>query len=126
MLEQHRHQLSLHETPDLFVDADEVRLTQIISNLLTNAARYTPAKGRIELHTARDGDQAAIRVVDNGRGMDARLLANADLEAELRQLAKTFDDRRSRRAFGAVDEALTALERNASPKLVADWLILQL
>jgi DNA polymerase-3 subunit delta' len=57
---------------------------------------------------------------------DPRLLANADLEVELRHLANIFDDRRSRRAFGAVDEALTALERNASPKLVADWLILQL
>jgi DNA polymerase-3 subunit delta' len=57
---------------------------------------------------------------------DARLLANADLETELRRLADGFDARRSRRAFTAVDEALTALERNASPKLVADWLVLQL
>jgi DNA polymerase-3 subunit delta' len=57
---------------------------------------------------------------------DTRLLANADLESELRKLASAFDDKRSRRAFGAVDEALSALERNASPKLVADWLVLQL
>ena len=57
---------------------------------------------------------------------DIRLLANADLEDELRKLAGAFDAKRSRRAFGAVDEALTALERNASPKLVADWLVLQL
>jgi len=57
---------------------------------------------------------------------DTRLLANADLEVELRRLASAFDDRRSRRAFAAVDEALAALERNASPKIVADWLVLQL
>lgn len=57
---------------------------------------------------------------------DARLLANADLEVELRQLADGFDARRSRQAFAAVDAALTALERNASPKLVADWVVLQL
>ncbi|MGH9257418.1 MAG: ATP-binding protein, partial [Vicinamibacterales bacterium] len=59
---------------------------------------------------------------------DARLLANADLEAELRRLASAFDARRSSRAFAAVDEALAALEhpRNASPKIVADWLVLQL
>lgn len=57
---------------------------------------------------------------------DTRLLANADLHTELRQLAERFDARRSRQAFAAVDAALTALERNASPKLVADWLVLQL
>lgn len=57
---------------------------------------------------------------------DARLLANADLEVELQRLANAFDDRRSCRAFAVVDEALTALERNASPKLVADWFVLQL
>lgn len=57
---------------------------------------------------------------------DTRLLANADLESQLRQLVPAFDGRRSRQAFAAVDEALTALERNASPKLVADWLVLQL
>ena len=57
---------------------------------------------------------------------DTRLLANADLEAELRRLAPAFDDARWRHAFGAVDEALTALQRNASPKIVADWLVLRL
>ena len=57
---------------------------------------------------------------------DTRLLANADLETELRHLADGFDAKRSRQAFAAVDAALTALERNASPKLVADWLVLQL
>jgi DNA polymerase III subunit delta' len=57
---------------------------------------------------------------------DTQLLANADLEGELRRQAAAFDDRRSRRAFAAVDEALAALGRNASPKTVADWLVLQL
>jgi DNA polymerase-3 subunit delta' len=57
---------------------------------------------------------------------DTRLLANADLEIELRRLADAFDARRSRKAFAAVDAALAALERNASPKLVADWVVLRL
>ena len=57
---------------------------------------------------------------------DARLLANADLEADLSRLTSAFDGGRSMRAFTAVDQALAALERNASPKLVADWLVLQL
>ena len=57
---------------------------------------------------------------------DARTLANADLQAELSRLVPAFDSGRSMRAFSAVDQALAALERNASPKLVADWLVLQL
>jgi DNA polymerase III subunit delta' len=59
-------------------------------------------------------------------GAEPRLLANSDLERELRALAQAFDEERARRAFVAADEALGALERNASPKLVADWLVLQL
>ena len=59
-------------------------------------------------------------------GGDPRLLANADLQPALRRLATAFDGDRTGRAFAAVDEALGALERNASPKVVADWLVLQL
>lgn len=53
-------------------------------------------------------------------------LANADLAAPLGALSRAFDADRACRGFGAIDEALRALERNASPKLVADWLVLQL
>jgi DNA polymerase-3 subunit delta' len=59
-------------------------------------------------------------------GGDRRMLGNVDLERPLASLAHTFDARRSMAAFAAVDEALAALERNASPKVVADWLVLQL
>jgi DNA polymerase III subunit delta' len=57
---------------------------------------------------------------------DARMLANADLQDALERLASAYDSTRSMRAFTAVDEALGALERNASPKVVADWLVLQM
>ena len=57
---------------------------------------------------------------------DTRSLANADLQADLGRLTDAFDSERSRRAFVAVDRALGALDRNASPKIVADWLVLQL
>jgi len=53
-------------------------------------------------------------------------LANADLRVELTRLSAAFDGDRVTRAFGAVDRALAALERNAGPKVVADWLALQL
>ena len=59
-------------------------------------------------------------------GADARSLANADLQPNLETLTSAFDGERSMRAFTAVDRALGALERNASPKVVADWLVLQL
>ncbi len=52
--------------------------------------------------------------------------ANADLADELSVLSHGYDARRSERGFMAVDEALAALERNSSPKVVADWLALEL
>lgn len=57
---------------------------------------------------------------------DSRLLANVDLEPDLQRLAGAFDSHRSRRAFAAVDEALVALDANVNPKVVTNWLVLQL
>jgi DNA polymerase-3 subunit delta' len=57
---------------------------------------------------------------------DRAVLANADLTLQLEPLARVYTGERSMRAYTAVDEALGALERNASPKVVADWLVLQL
>ena len=54
------------------------------------------------------------------------VLANPDLTSELKSLAGPFQHGRAVRAFAAVERALGALERNASPKVVADWLSLQL
>ena len=57
---------------------------------------------------------------------DAGVLANADLRPISRRCRARYDANRSVRAYAAVDEALAALERNASAKVVADWLVLQL
>ena len=57
---------------------------------------------------------------------DSRTLANADLQPQLQSLLKSFDRDRTLRAFSAVDRALWALDRNASPKIVADWVSLQI
>ena len=57
---------------------------------------------------------------------DERGLANADLKPLLARLSKAFDGERTLRAFSAIDRALDALDRNASPKIVADWVALQL
>jgi len=87
----------------------------------------TPAEERSRLATCLRSLSSLLRDVGViATQADARLLANADLEAELRRLAPAFDEERWRNAFAAVDEALAALQRNASPKIVADWLVLRL
>lgn len=57
---------------------------------------------------------------------DPRSLANADLQTTLQRLQRTFDRERALHAFSAVDRALAALDRNASPKVVADWFAFQI
>ena len=59
-------------------------------------------------------------------GADQRVLANPLLTDDLSTLASAFAGDRARAAFGAVDRALTALERNAGTKVVAEWLAVQL
>jgi PAS domain S-box-containing protein len=69
------HRLFVSLPPDLlFVDGDAVRLTQIVSNVLNNAVKYTPAGGEIHLSAERHGGQVEIRVRDNGQGIKAALL----------------------------------------------------
>jgi DNA polymerase III subunit delta' len=57
---------------------------------------------------------------------DERCLANGDLRPLLERLQRSFDSDRVVRAFLAVDRALAALDRNASPKIVADWVAFQI
>lgn len=50
-------------------EADEVRLDQIATNLLSNASKYTPQGGKIEFSGAREGSEVVLRCKDNGRGI---------------------------------------------------------
>ena len=54
--------------------ADPVRLAQVLSNLLTNAAKYTDRGGRIELEARRTGGELTIAVRDNGIGISAEMM----------------------------------------------------
>ena len=69
---RHTLVISVPEDP-LYIQGDPVRLTQVIGNLLTNAAKYTDEGGRIELAVERESgpglEHAVIRVTDNGRGI---------------------------------------------------------
>lgn len=62
------------EAPSACVEGDRARLVQVVANLLGNAARYTPAGGRIELSLHASEGVATLRVSDNGQGIEARLL----------------------------------------------------
>jgi signal transduction histidine kinase len=65
---KHRLEISLPGEA-LWLEGDPVRLAQILSNLLNNAAKYTPDGGRIRLGACREGESAVISVSDNGRGI---------------------------------------------------------
>jgi PAS domain S-box-containing protein len=58
----------------VWLEADAVRLSQVIANLLTNAAKYTEPGGRIDLAAERVGDEAVVRVSDTGIGIEPELL----------------------------------------------------
>lgn len=59
---------------DAWVDGDAVRLEQVMTNLVTNAIKYTPAGGRIEIAVGPRGDRAAFEVKDAGIGIPPALL----------------------------------------------------
>jgi PAS domain S-box-containing protein len=79
LIEQRRHELSVAVEPGLIVSADRSRLAQVVSNLLTNAAKYTEPCGQIAIDVRRvvadGGSEAAsqprvvIRVRDDGVGI---------------------------------------------------------
>jgi PAS domain S-box-containing protein len=59
----------------VWLEVDAMRIAQVISNLLANAARFTPAGGRIELRAHSDGESVRISVTDNGIGIARDSLA---------------------------------------------------
>ncbi|MDQ8027396.1 MAG: hybrid sensor histidine kinase/response regulator [Brevundimonas sp.] len=71
-----RHSLTIDGPSEpAWVTADFTRLSQILSNLLTNAAKYTPPQGRIEVATRLEPDRVVISVSDNGVGIPLDLQA---------------------------------------------------
>jgi len=69
----HRLEISV-SNESLLLDADPVRLAQVVGNLLTNAAKYTEANGRIWLTAERVGGEAVLKVRDSGIGIAPDML----------------------------------------------------
>lgn len=104
LLDEAGHELilSLPSEP-LTLDGDPVRLTQIVSNLLNNAAKYTEGSGTIWLSLRREGGEAAISVRDTGTGIPADMLPRVfDLFTQV--------DRHSERARGGLGIGLTLVK----------------
>ena len=97
------HVVNLETTP-VWVDADVIRIEQIISNLVSNALRYTPAGGTITIRVSRDNGFAVLTVEDTGVGMPPHLLSRIfDLFVQ--------GERRLERTQGGLGIGLTLVRR---------------
>jgi two-component system, chemotaxis family, CheB/CheR fusion protein len=75
MIASHRHTLNFDRPADpLPMQGDPVRISQVVENLLTNAAKYTPDGGQISISLRRDGDRILLGVRDNGQGIPVKML----------------------------------------------------
>ena len=75
IMDEHGHEFSIMPQPNaLIVEGDPTRLLQIIENLLTNAAKYTPRGGKITVEVRKRRAFCELCVRDNGRGIDPELL----------------------------------------------------
>ena len=107
LLEERKHELSVSlVNGGLRLDADALRLEQILVNLLTNAAKYTDAGGRISLTARHEGKDIVITVRDTGMGITSELLPRVfDIFAQ--------GDRTAARSEGGLGIGLTLVQKLA-------------
>jgi PAS domain S-box-containing protein len=107
LMEERKHELSvLLANGGLRVEADPLRLEQILVNLLTNAAKYTDAGGRISLAARPEGADVVIQVRDTGVGIAPELMPRIfDLFAQ--------GDRTMARSEGGLGIGLTLVQKLA-------------
>lgn len=105
LITAHRHQLeiSLPQQP-IYLQADVLRLSQVVSNLLNNAAKYTRPGGRIALSVDAGAEEIAIHVTDNGAGIAP------ELQLKIFEMFMQVDRNRNR-AQGGLGIGLTLVKR---------------
>ena len=106
---------------------DPRRRIEGAKELLANTGGGTGASDRSQLTVHLRAMASLLRDIEVlATRADAGRLANSDVRPALDRLTGTYQGDRGIRAFAAVDQAIVALERNASVKTVADWLVLEL
>ena len=76
LLDARKHHLELVLSPEpLCVNGDTTRLVQVVSNVLTNAAKFTPEGGHIRVTTAKEDEAAAVFIRDDGVGIPKEMLS---------------------------------------------------
>jgi CheY-like chemotaxis protein/two-component sensor histidine kinase len=105
LIEERGHNVSVAVSPDdLQVEADPMRVEEIVVNLLTNAAKYTKPGGRIAVMVERQANEAVIRVHDSGMGIAPDVLPRVfNLFAQSR---RSLD-----RSYGGLGIGLTIARR---------------
>ena len=90
LIEASKHRLTVTVPDDSMpVYVDPERISQVVSNLLNNAAKYTPAGGAIELHVSHDDREVIVSVTDNGIGIAPQSIGTVfDL---FRQVGQDFE-----------------------------------
>jgi signal transduction histidine kinase/ActR/RegA family two-component response regulator len=73
-IKEKRHTIHIAVLPGLYVEGDSARLVQCVSNVLTNAVKYTDMGGEIDVTVATEGKRAVISISDNGIGIPSALL----------------------------------------------------
>jgi signal transduction histidine kinase len=77
VIDSARHILTTNLPEDtIWLEADPTRVSQVVSNLLTNAAKYTPDGGSINLTAVREAGEAIVRVTDTGLGIPSEMLCD--------------------------------------------------
>jgi len=76
LIDERAHQLRVEVPAGLWLHADETRICQVLSNLLTNAAKYTQHGGTLAISAARERDELVIVVSDTGMGIPPELMPN--------------------------------------------------
>jgi signal transduction histidine kinase len=99
----HRLGVTVPDEP-IWLDADPARLAQAICNLLTNAAKYTPERGTIELSGACEGSEVVICVKDSGLGIPPSMLT--EVFQMFTQVNRTLD-----RSHGGLGIGLALVKR---------------
>jgi PAS domain S-box-containing protein len=75
LFEAARQRISISTRPELiYVDGDRVRLTQVFSNIIHNAAKYTKPKGRIQVEARMEADDVVVSISDTGVGIPTEML----------------------------------------------------